>query len=98
MRAKILIGLYILIGFIIGLIVTKPAKQEYNCPDVAQEYLMNAENMWKKEPGNWGEKYGPKQRAMAIDVETDIYKLCTIGLDEESLKSFKSTVIERYQK
>ena len=43
-------------------------------------------------------KYSDKHSAIAIDVETDIYKLCTIGLDEDSLKSFKSTVIEKYQK
>lgn len=42
--------------------------------------------------------FGEKQWAMAIDVETDIYNLCTMGLDEQELQSFKSIVIEKYQK
>ena len=35
---------------------------------------------------------------MAIDVETDIYNLCVLDLTTESLRTYKSTIIEKYQR
>ena len=35
---------------------------------------------------------------MAIDVETDFYNLCMLDLTTKSLKNYKSTITEKYQK
>jgi len=74
------------------------SSKEKLCVHFAQSYLRtvqktdnayNSENISSPENQRW---------QMAIDVETDFYNLCMLGLEDKSLKLYKSTVIEKYQK
>ncbi|MBU3935271.1 hypothetical protein KJ909_01210 [Patescibacteria group bacterium] len=72
--------------------------KERLCTHFAQSYLRtvqktdkarNSENISSSENQRW---------QMAVDIETDFYNLCTLNLEEKSLKTYKSTIIEKYQK
>lgn len=74
------------------------SSKESLCTHFAESYLrtvQKTDNAYSSEivssPENqrWG---------MAVDIETDFFSLCMLGLDEKSLNTYKSTVIEKYQK
>lgn len=74
-----------------------PSKEKL-CTHFAQSYLrsvqktdnaISTENISGLENQKW---------EMAIDIETDFYNLCMLNLTKESLKTYKSKVIEKYQK
>lgn len=74
-----------------------PSKENL-CVHFAQSYLRtvqkadnarSSENISSPENQRW---------QMAVDVETDFYNLCMLNLEEKSLKTYKSTIIEKYQK
>lgn len=74
------------------------SSKERLCAHFAQSYLKtvqktdnarSSENISSLENQKW---------EMAIDVETDFYNLCMLNLDKKSLKTYKSTIIEKYQK
>ena len=60
------------------------------CNYFAQSYL---QTMAKKE----GIGFQGLQWEMAIDVETEMYNLCMIDLNKESLKNYKPSAFERYE-
>lgn len=74
------------------------SSKEKLCMQFAQSYLRtvqktdnarSSENISNPENQRW---------EMAVDVETDFYNLCMLNLDQKSLKTYKSTVTEKYQK
>ena len=74
------------------------SSKERLCVHFAQSYMRtvqktdgarSSENISSPENQRW---------QMAIDVETDFYNLCMVNLSTESLKNYKSTIIEKYQK
>lgn len=74
------------------------ANKESLCQDFAQSYLKtvqktdnakSSENILSPENQKW---------EMAIDVETELYNLCLLNLDKESLKNYKPKALEKYQK
>jgi archaellum component FlaF (FlaF/FlaG flagellin family) len=74
------------------------ASKETLCRQFAQSYLRtvqitdnahSSENATSQETQRW---------QMAVDVETDFYNLCTLNLEENSLKMYKSVVIDKYQR
>ncbi|NMB56871.1 hypothetical protein GYA19_02960 [Candidatus Beckwithbacteria bacterium] len=68
------------------------------CTDFAQSYLRTIQKTDKaKASSNIFSPEGQKWE-IGIDVETDLYNLCLLDLNQESLKNYKSTVIEKYQK
>lgn len=60
------------------------------CAEFAQSYLRTIQ---KIEPG-----FNDQKWQMAIDIETEIFKLCSLNLNAESLKDYKPTALEKYQK
>ena len=83
----------ILTGFIIGYLYKgyRHMSQQQLCYQFANDYL----NVIAKKYNI--QTYKEKERTMAVDVETDIYNLCVMELDERSLVSFKSHVMEKYR-
>lgn len=74
-----------------------PSKEEL-CMHFAQSYLRTVQ---KTDNAHSSESIASPENQrwqIAIDVETDFYNLCMLNLEEKSLKMYKSTVIEKYQK
>jgi hypothetical protein len=74
------------------------SSKEKLCGQFAQSYLRtvpitdnarSSEDTISSENQRW---------QMAIDVETDFYNLCMLNLEENSLKMYKSVVIDKYQR
>lgn len=63
------------------------------CQHFAQSYLRTI-----NKTENISSEQNHEQWAMAIDVETELYELCLTDLDKDSLKSYKPTALEKYQK
>ncbi len=59
------------------------------CIDFAQSYLRTVP---KTEADYNNEKWN-----MAVDVETDLYNLCSLNLNQESLKNFQLSALEKYK-
>jgi len=97
---QILIALlFLLIGFLGGYLTRYPINEDYklrlhgSCNDLALDYLSKVERVYGVDT------HGEPEWRRAVDVETDIFNLCGLNLDdEESLKNFKSTVIEKYHR
>lgn len=60
------------------------------CRQFAQSYLRTIQ---KTEPNFNNEKW-----EMAIDIETELYDMCLLDLNKESLKNYKTTALEKYRK
>ena len=60
------------------------------CLDFAQSYLRTIP---KTEPNF---SYNNEKWKMAIDVETELYKLCLLDLNSKSLSTFKPTSLNKY--
>lgn len=97
-RKQLFLGLlFIFVGFLIGYFMRYPINEDYklrfhgSCNQLALDYLDKAEKAYGIDT------HGEPEWRRAVDVETDIFNLCGMNLDnEESLKSFKSTVMEKY--
>lgn len=63
------------------------------CRHFAQSYLRTI-----NKTENISSEQNSEQWTMAIDVETELYELCLIDLDKESLKNYKHKALEKYQK
>ncbi len=42
--------------------------------------------------------FGSEKWKMAIDVETELYNMCRLDLNKETLKNYKPSSLEKYQK
>ena len=74
------------------------SSKEKLCTHFAQSYLrtiQKTDNACSSEIVSSPEN---KRWEMAVDIETDFYNLCMLNLDETLLKTYKSTIIEKYQK
>ena len=60
------------------------------CLDFAQSHLRTIP---KTEPNF---SYNNEKWKMAIDVETELYKLCLLDLNSKSLSTFKPTSLNKY--
>lgn len=65
------------------------ASKENLCIQFAQSYLRTIP---KYEPNFNDEKW-----QMTVDVGTDIYNMCLLGLNKEALKNYKPSAIEKYK-
>lgn len=62
------------------------------CQQFAQNYLrtiQKTENITD---------FGSDKWKMAVDIETDFYNMCLLDLNKESLKEYRPTALEKYQK
>ncbi|MBI2029800.1 hypothetical protein HYT02_05265 [Candidatus Gottesmanbacteria bacterium] len=59
------------------------------CIDFAQSYLRTIP---KTEV-----EYNDEKWRMAVDVETDLYNLCSLNLNQDSLKDFQLSALEKYK-
>ncbi len=64
--------------------------QQKLCYQFANDYLNNMARKYEMQT------YGEKERAMAVDIETDMYNLCMLNLNEQELAEFDSVVIKKY--
>lgn len=64
------------------------------CDHLARSYLKTIQ----KEIDKKVDEYESKKWEMAIDVETDLYNLCTTELTEESLSAFALSGLKKYAK
>lgn len=58
------------------------------CYQFAIDYLRNIKN----DPN-----YTEEKRALAIDIETEMYNLCQLELTEEAARNYKPSALEKYQ-
>lgn len=65
-----------------------PTKEKM-CAEFAQSYLRTIQ---KVEPNFNDEKW---QRA--VDIETELHKLCTLDLSQEAIKGYKPTALDKYR-
>jgi hypothetical protein len=74
------------------------ASKEQLCRQFAQSYLQtvqitdnaySTENVLSPENQRW---------QIAIDIETDFYNVCMLKLEENSLRMYRSIIIDKYQK
>lgn len=63
------------------------------CRQFAQSYLRTI-----NKTENVGSENDPERWQMAVDVETDLYRMCLLDLNKESLKNYKINALEKYQK
>ncbi len=66
------------------------ASKQTLCMQFAQSYLRTIP---KTETYFNDEKW-----SMAVDVETDLYNMCLLDLNKESLKNYKVNALEKYQR
>lgn len=92
-------------AFILGFLLGDLVKQEsigddgrlylnkgVMCQDFAQSYLRTIQKT-----DNITD-FGGDKWDMAINIETEIYKLCSLELSKESIKQYRPTALEKYQK
>lgn len=99
-KTILLVGIITVVGIIAyylypGTIVNNG--KEYSskatlCRQFAQDYLKTVQKT------DTITDLGSDKWNMAVDVETDLYNLCLIDLNKESLKNYKTTSLEKYQK
>lgn len=74
-----------------------PSKRKL-CTHFAQSYLRTVQKTDNARSSEDISSPENQRWEMAIDIETDFYNLCMLSLDEKSLKTYKSTVLEKYQR
>lgn len=63
------------------------------CVHLAQSYLHTIQRTDKADTTT-----SPHRWEMAVDIETDLYNMCLLDLDRETLKQYRSTIIDKYQR
>jgi len=74
------------------------SSKEKLCTHFAQSYLRTVQKTDNARSSENISSPVNQRWEMAIDIETDFYNLCMLNLDEQSLKTYKSTVLEKYQR
>lgn len=64
--------------------------QQEMCQAMAQNYLQTMRKTQNLDDRSAGWK-------MAVDVETDLYNLCLVDLNEEALKNYRLSALKKYQ-
>lgn len=60
------------------------------CMEFAQSYLRTIPKTEKN--------FNDKKWEMAVDVETELYNMCLLELNEKPIGAFKAKALEKYQK
>lgn len=62
------------------------------CVNFAHSYLASMRKIENIEDS------GSEKWKMVVDIETDLYELCLLDLDEQSLGSWESVILKKYQR
>lgn len=73
------------------------SSKENLCAHFAKSYLRTIQKTDRARSTNDTFRHENLRWQMAIDIETDFYNLCILNLSTESLRDYKSTIIEKYQ-